>query len=294
MKILNFGSLNVDYVYTVDHMVQPGETLASQKMEDFPGGKGLNQSISLARAGAEVYHAGQVGEDGLFLKKLCEENGVDCTYLKEIPGKNGNAVIQVDQSGQNCILLYGGSNRTLTKEFIDEVIGHFDSGDLILLQNEVNLMDYIIERAYEQEMIIALNPSPYNEAMEACDLSKVTYFLMNEIEGGQITGKTQPEDILDVMLERYPDAKVVLTLGKDGVVYRDKEEQCTQGIFKVKAVDTTAAGDTFTGYFLSGVLGGDPVAEALCMASKASAIAVSRQGASPSIPWKKEVEETEL
>lgn len=294
MKILNFGSLNYDFVYAVDHMVQPGETLASLKMETFPGGKGLNQSISLARAGAQVYHAGMVGEDGEFLLNICRENGVDCSNIRQIPGKSGHAIIQVDKTSQNCILLYGGSNRSMTKEFIDEVIGRFDKGDMILLQNEINLMDYIIDRAHEQGMVIALNPSPYDQAMEACDLSKVTYFLMNEIEGGQITGKKEPKEILDEVLNRFPEARIVLTLGKDGVVYRDKEQYHEQGIFKVKAVDTTAAGDTFTGYFLSGMLNGEPVDQVLRTASKASAIAVTREGATTSIPWRKEVEDTTL
>lgn len=294
MKVLNFGSLNYDFVYSVDHMVTPGETLASSQMETFPGGKGLNQSISLARAGAEVYHAGMVGEDGDFLLNICKENGVDCSNIREIPGKSGHAIIQVDKTGQNCILLYGGSNRSMTKEFIDEVIGKFDKGDIILLQNEINMMDYIIDRAYEQGMTIALNPSPFDEAMEKCDLSKVTYFLMNEIEGGQITGEKEPKAILNAVLAKWPEAKVVLTLGKDGVTYQDKDQYCERGIYKVKAVDTTAAGDTFTGYFLSTVLNGEPVEKALQMASKASAIAVTREGATTSIPWRKEVEETEL
>lgn len=294
MKVLNFGSLNYDFVYTVDHMVTPGETLASAHMDTFPGGKGLNQSVSLARAGVKVYHAGMVGEDGDFLLNVCRENGVDCSNIREIPGKSGHTIIQVDKSGQNCILLYGGSNRSMTKEFIDDVICKFEKGDLILLQNEINLMDYVIDRAYEQGMIVALNPSPYDEAMEQCDLSKVTYFLMNEVEGGQITGEKEPKAILKAVLAKWPEAKVVLTLGKDGACYQDKNEFCQRGIYKVKAVDTTAAGDTFTGYFLSAVLNGEPVEKALQIASKASAIAVTRNGATTSIPWRKEVEEIEL
>ncbi|WP_343210389.1 ribokinase [Anaerolentibacter hominis] len=294
MKILNLGSVNFDNVYSVDHMVQPGETLSSLQVEVFPGGKGLNQSISLARAGAEVYHACIMGEDGGPLLSVFTENGVDTSLIQTAAVRQGHSVIQVDKNGQNCIILFGGSNTSLTKDYIDQVIGRFEEGDLILLQNEVNLMDYIIDRAYEKGLVIALNPSPYNSAMEACDLSKVTYFLMNEIEGGQITGKTEPAEILDAVLAMYPAARIVLTLGKDGVVYKDKDGYYEQSSFLVKAVDTTAAGDTFTGYFLGAVLKGEDVPTALRRSCKASAIAVTREGAASSIPTFEEVEKAEF
>ncbi len=294
MKVLNFGSLNYDYVYKVDHAVTPGETIDSQGMDSFLGGKGLNQSISLARAGVKVFHAGQVGEDGERFLHACEKNGIDTTYIKMIEGKSGHAIIQLDKNAQNCILLYGGSNRKITKEFVDEVLPHFEKGDILLLQNEINELDYIIDRAYERGMQITLNPSPFDKALEACDLKKISYFLLNEIEGGQISGEKEPDKILDVMMSKFPEAKVVLTLGSDGVVYRDKNQTCRQGIYKVKAVDTTAAGDTFTGYFIAGILAGMSVPDILKMCTKASAITVSRMGATDSIPTMDEVNDTDL
>lgn len=294
MKVLNFGSLNLDYVYSVDHMVVPGETLASFGMDIFCGGKGLNQSIALARAGVSVYHAGMVGEDGGELLKACEEGGVKTDYIRTIPGKSGHTIIQVDKEGQNCILLYGGANQRITKEYVDEVLAHFEKGDILLLQNEVNLLDYIIDRAYEQGMMIVLNPSPYDSALDACDFSKISMFLLNEIEGEQVTGKTDAEKILEKLKTIYPNAKVVLTLGGNGAVYQYKDEQYRQGIYRVKVVDTTAAGDTFTGYFISSVIQGLPVPEGLSLAAKASAIAVSRQGATTSIPLREEVMKAEL
>lgn len=294
MKVLNFGSLNYDYVYKVDHAVTPGETIDSQGMDSFLGGKGLNQSISLARAGVKVFHAGQVGEDGERFLHACEKNGIDTTYIKMIEGKSGHAIIQLDKNAQNCILLYGGSNRKITKEFVDEVLSHFEKGDILLLQNEINELDYIIDRAYEKGMQIALNPSPFDKALDACDLKKISYFLLNEIEGGQISGEKEPDMILDVMMSKFPEAKVVLTLGSDGVVYRDKGQTCRQGIYKVKAVDTTAAGDTFTGYFIAGILAGMSVPDILKMCAKASAITVSRMGATDSIPTMDEVNNTDL
>lgn len=289
MKVLNFGSLNYDYVYKVDHAVLPGETLSSSGMDTFLGGKGLNQSISLARAGVPVFHAGMVGEDGQQFLDTCKKSNVDTRFIRQIPGKSGHTIIQLDKNAQNCILLFGGSNRSITKEFVDEVLSHFEKGDILLLQNEVNELDYIIDKAYETGMQIALNPSPFDSALDACDLTKISVFLLNEIEGGQISGETEPDKILDAMMEKFPEAKVVLTLGSDGAVYRDKTQTCRQEIYKVKAVDTTAAGDTFTGYFIASMLENMPVQEALKMCARASSITVSRMGATDSIPTMAEV-----
>jgi len=172
------------------------------------------------------------------------------------------------------------------------VLGHFAADDILLLQNEVNLLPYIVDKAYELGMQIALNPSPFNEKLEQVDMSKISIFLLNEVEGGQITGLTEPEEIIAKIQELYPHAKIVLTLGKDGAVYADETQKHYQPIFKVKAVDTTAAGDTFTGYFLAGLAEGMPIPDVLRMSAKASSIAVSREGAVPSIPYRAEVMES--
>lgn len=294
MKVLNFGSLNLDYVYQVESILIPGETQASRDRQIFCGGKGLNQSIALAKAGIPVYHAGMIGDGGDVLLETCKENGVNTEFIRKIAGSCGHTVIQVDKDGQNCILLYGGANRSITREFVDEVLSAFDKGDIILLQNEINELDYIINRAYEKGLMIILNPSPYDDKLKTCDMSKVSLFLVNEIEGYQITGEKEPERILAAVKEKYPSAKIVLTLGGDGSVYQDETGVYHQGIFKVKAVDTTAAGDTFTGYFISSIIDGAPVKEGLEMAAKASAIAVSRPGATASIPMKQEVLDSRL
>lgn len=290
MRVLNFGSLNLDYVYNVDHMVVEGETLASTELNTFCGGKGLNQSVALAKAGVPVYHAGMVGEEGNVLLKACEENGVNTTFIRQIPEKSGHTIIQIDKKGQNCILLYGGANRRITKEFIDEVLKHFEKGDILLLQNEINLVDYLIERAFKKEMMIILNPSPFDYNLDVCDFSKISLFLLNEIEGGQITGEKETEKILEKLRAVYPAAKVVLTLGSEGSVYQDRENRYRQEIFRVKTKDTTAAGDTFTGYFIASILENMSIPEGLRMAAKAAAIAVSRDGATASIPTRAEVD----
>ncbi|MGF6989767.1 ribokinase [Lachnospiraceae bacterium PM6-15] len=290
MKILNFGALNYDYVYKVEHIVKPGETISSVKMETFCGGKGLNQSIAIARAGGLVYQAGAVGEDGQMLLDICKDNNIDTSGVAVKPYKSGHAIIQVDESSQNCILLYGGTNQLQERSHIDQVVSSFTAGDYILLQNEINELDYIIDVAYQKGMKIILNPSPFDEKLRKCDLDKVSLFIMNEVEGEQISGSSDEEKILDCMKERFPKAGVVLTLGAQGAIYQDEKCSIRQPAFSVKAVDTTAAGDTFTGYFVAGLVKGLEMSINLELCAKAAAIAVTRMGATVSIPTIDEVE----
>ncbi len=294
MKVLNYGSLNIDHVYQVDQIVQPGQTIDSYGVNVFPGGKGMNQSIAIARAGCRVYHAGNIGSDGQFMKELLEQAGADCTWLRTVEVGTGSTFIQVDRNGQNCIVLNGGANRANSREYVDEVLVGFGQGDLVLLQNEINEVGYIMEKAYEKGMTVVLNPSPMNEKILACDLSKVSMFLMNEDEGMAITGKEEPEEILAAMREMYPHAQTVLTLGSKGSVYQGCGRTIRQNAFRVKAVDTTAAGDTFTGYLLAGMARGEDMALCLEEGAKASAIAVTRPGATTSIPVREEVLEAQL
>lgn len=288
-RILNFGSLNLDYVYAVEHFVAPGETISSSRMDLNCGGKGLNQSIALAKAGAKVCHAGKIGFDGGRLKTLLESYGVDTSYLKESEGPNGHAIIQVDKAGQNCILLFPGSNRQIEKAEIDACLDNFGKGDYLLLQNEINLIPYIMEKAAEKGIEIVFNPSPITEDIFSFPLDKVSLFILNEIEGKALSGEDEAEKILCTLHEKYPAAKILLTLGEEGSLYFDGEKKIFQNIYKVKAVDTTAAGDTTTGYFLAGLAAGDDPATVLDRAARASSITVTRHGAAESIPTKEEV-----
>ncbi len=289
MKILNFGSCNIDQVYSLDHIVRVGETQTTYKLETFPGGKGLNQSIAIARAGAKVYHAGCVGCDGDMLIDVLSQSGVDLSYLKRVDEKNGHAIIQVTTAGENSIFLYAGSNEMVSKEYIDSVLEHFSEGDIILLQNEISNIDYIVRRAYEKKMSIVLNPSPFNEKLNEIDFNMISCVILNEVEAGEIAGCDNAEECLKFFKENYPNIKVMLTLGSRGCIYMDSEHEIFQSAFKVDVVDTTAAGDTFTGYFLSEVSQGTDYESVLKIATAASAIAVSRSGAAPSIPLKDEV-----
>ena len=288
-KILNFGSLNVDYVYTTDHIVRGGETTAGTGMEIFPGGKGLNQSIALSRAGLTVHHAGLIGDDGDMLLETLRENGVDTRFVQKIEGRGGHTIIQVDKNAQNAILLFGGSNRAITPAYADAVLENFAAGDLLLLQNEISALPYIIDRAFARGMEIWLNPSPMDDGITACDLTKISGFFLNEIEGCELTGSDDPETILCRMQEKFPTAAVVLTLGENGAWFSENGAHTFCPAEKANAVDTTAAGDTFTGYFLRGKLDGLSAKASLQLAAKAAAVTVSRPGAAPSIPNYEEI-----
>ncbi|WP_352401192.1 ribokinase [Anaerotignum sp.] len=291
MKILNFGSLNMDYVYEVDHFVEPGETMSSLGLFVNCGGKGLNQSIAAAKAGNEVYHAGLIGKGGEALEQKLSENGVNISLLHKMDESCGHAIIQVDQKGQNCILLYGGTNQLLTKEYINETLDKFGNDGLVLLQNETNLVGYIIEEANKRGLKTALNAAPMNEKVLEYPLELLDWFIVNEVEGKQIAGSDREEDILPILREKYPKGNVLLTLGSRGAMCDTQGEIYKIGCFQVEVVDTTAAGDTFTGYFLYGVLNGATIPEALLLATTASTLAIGKKGASDSVPLKKEVDQ---
>ena len=290
MKIYNLGSLNIDYVYAVDHFVSAGETLASCGMQIFPGGKGLNQSIALARAGAQVIHGAVVGSDGGFLLETLAESGVDTSRIQSVDGSCGHAIIQVDPNGQNSILLFAGTNHLIDRSYIDTFLADACEGDILVLQNEVNGLDMIFAAAHEKKMHIAFNPSPFREALKELPLSYVKWWFCNEIEGEALFGSSDPMHIVETFAVQYPGSNLILTLGSNGSVFSDGNKVVRQPIFPTKAIDTTAAGDTFTGYFLASVTSGRTVEQALEVASKASSITVSRKGASESIPYARELQ----
>lgn len=294
MKILNFGSLNLDYVYPVDHFVRPGETMLAGSREVFCGGKGLNQSIAMARAGLKVHHAGRIGRDGDILLTALERNGVDTSLVAVGGGPSGHTIIQLDRSGQNCILLCPGENHAIDKAFVDSCLSRFAAGDIIAVQNEISEVPYVISRAHEKGMTVVFNPSPINDGIKACPLDLVDVFVLNEIEGKALTGCENPEESAEALSRRFPGCQVVLTVGKDGVFYRGQGKALRHSAYEVPVVDTTAAGDTFTGYFVSGLARGLGIEETLREASVASALAVSAKGAASSIPYLKDVLDAKL
>ena len=294
VKAAVIGSVNIDYVYQMEHFIRPGETAPCRKLTIGCGGKGLNQSVALARAGMETYHVGIRGQEGGFLAEKLAEKGVDTRFLSIGSGSNGHAIIQVDENGQNCIILHGGTNRQFTEEFVDEALAHFAPGDIAVLQNEINLIPYIIGRCHEKGMRVAFNAAPYDDAIRSYPLDKVDWLIVNEVEGGGLSGRTDYEQIADELVRLYPHTGVMLTMGKSGCIYRSRTQSFRSPACRVQAVDTTAAGDTFIGYFVRGILLGLPVPDILRLATAASALSVMRPGAADSVPEYDEVISSEL
>lgn len=289
MKIYNLGSMNVDYVYKVEHFVTAGETLSSDTMEIFPGGKGLNQSVSLARAGAKVIHGAVVGNGGKLLLETLQKAGVDTCRIQKKSGSCGHALIQVDRNGQNSILLFAGTNHRIDRAYIENFLFDAEKDDILLLQNEINALDIVFEIAQRRQLQIAFNPSPYHAEIRNLPLSCVKWWFCNEIEAAALFGTGTPDEIASAFAESYPDSNLVLTLGEAGSLFAHADVRIRQPAYPVHTVDTTAAGDTFTGYFLAVLSEGKSVEKALDIASRAAAITVSRQGASASIPTLAEV-----
>ena len=294
MKVLSFGSLNFDHVYQMDHFVMPKETTSSLSYSRGFGGKGLNQSIALAKSGLDVYHAGRVGFDGQPFIDYLKEYGVKVDYLKkDEETATGHAIIQVSHS-ENCIILYGGANQLIDEAQIDEVLTHFEKGDLLLIQNEISSLTYLITKAHEKGLRIAFNTAPMDEKVFGYPLDLIDIFVVNEVEGKGLANvsSNRVEDVIAGLQKAYPNKEIILTVGSLGSYYICGETVIHQEAYRVEAVDTTAAGDTFTGFYLASILRGEEVNTALRIAAKASSITVTKEGAAKSIPTLEQVLES--
>lgn len=290
MNILSFGSCNIDLVYRLPHITSPGETNRAASLDTFPGGKGLNQSVAVARAGLPVCHAGKIGEDGAFLLDFMKESGIDTTLVRPSHLPTGHAVIQVDDEGNNAIFILNGANFDIGKAEIDEVLSRFSEGDILTVQNEISEVPYLISRAAARGMKVFYNPSPIGEGNAATDLSDVFCLIVNETEARYFSDFSVEEEFFGAMRERYPHLHVLLTLGSRGCLYFSEGNVTRAPAFLVEATDTTAAGDTFTGYFIASFARGLDLTMSLKIASAAAALAVSKRGAASSIPTLAEVE----
>ncbi len=289
MNVVNFGSLNIDHVYAVDHFCRAGETIHTKSYTQNAGGKGLNQSIAVSRSGQKVHHAGLLGPEGAQLAELLSGSGVDLRYLKHTDVPQGHAVIQVQPDGQNCIFLYGGSNQAVTPQEIDEVLMQLNAGDYLLLQNEIANLTYLLRAAARRGLRIVLNASPISDELLNADLSGVDWLVVNEIECAAMAGCGDAQAGYETLKQRYPSLGILLTLGSEGSVSWKDGTEVRQCAYPVKAVDTTGAGDTFMGYFVGCLAQGMERQTAMQYASMASAISVTRPGAAASIPLMDEV-----
>jgi ribokinase len=318
VRILNFGSLNIDHVYSVEHIARPGETLTSSTYQVFAGGKGANQSAALGRAGAPVYHAGLLGSDGAWLIDKLTSSGVDMRFTEEAEeGVTGHAVIQVEENGgQNSIVLYPGCNHAISQARISDVLEEFGEGDILLLQNEISEIPYLIEQGSARDMLVCFNPAPMTPAVLDYPLDQVDLLIVNQTEAAALGASVEAPRESRTELRPAPPGSaprarrtqsfsppahdqtsgqyhrpvpVLLTLGEKGAIYRGAGAELTVEAAPATVVDTTGAGDTFIGYFIACVAQGLPAAKALRRAAAAAALSVSRAGAMDSIPLLDEV-----
>ena len=291
MKTLVYGSLNIDITYFVSHIVTPGETLSSNSRAIRAGGKGANQAAALALAGSVCYLAGKIAQKDYWILDLLNKYGVNTDFVLKSGDATGEAIIQIANNGQNSIILSPGANRELHRIEIDAVLEHFEPGDLLVLQNETNHVNSLILAAKNKGMKVAFNPSPIADNIYSLPLSLVDIFFVNEIEASALASyKGDLKTTLNKLSALYPNAEIIMTAGSKGSYYKYKETEAYCGINPVKVVDTTGAGDTFTGYFLtSRYVYNYSVEDSLALASKASSIAISRIGSMEAIPKSNEV-----
>ena len=284
MKVLNFGSINKDFIYSVNDFVNPGETISSIKYNIKIGGKGLNQSVAISKAGQKIYHAGIINIDDTFILDKLKKWNVNCENILIGDNPTGHAIIQVDKKGENSIIIHGGANDDVDIKFIESVLSKFNSGDILVLQNEINNIKEIIKRAHHKKMKIVFNPAPFNKEILSYDLNKISTLILNQTEGEALSKEKKPDNILKVLNSKFKNTEIILTLGEKGSIYSFKDQ-----LFKIEAhradtVDTTGAGDTFIGYYVAGLISGMNKKENLNRASEAAAIATTKIGGAESIP----------
>ncbi|HCG96527.1 MAG TPA: ribokinase, partial [Erysipelotrichaceae bacterium] len=271
MKVLCFGSMNIDESYLMDHFVRPGETQSALTCTRSLGGKGFNQALAIAKAGGEVIMAGCIGSDGYAFKEALEQ--YDCTtqFIKEVNQPTGHAFIQV-ADGENAIVLNSGANYAIDDAFIDEVLSVMHAGDMILLQNEINAIDKIIKKAHERKLKIILNAAPMSEAVNHYPLEYIDLLIVNVSEAQQLAKcmTSNLEELMEALENKFSNHDILLTVGKQGSYYLSEGKRKYVGAFACHVVDTTGAGDTYIGYFLACIMANKSIEEAMQIASFAA------------------------
>lgn len=285
MTIFNLGSINIDHFYRLPHLPLPGETLAALSYRRGLGGKGANQSVAAARAGADLRHIGAVGADGRWMVARLGELGVDCTHVAEVAEASGHAIINIDEAGENAIVLYPGANRAIPAAAVQKALGQAGPGDWLILQNETTLQAEAARFAREQGLFVAYSAAPFDAGAVRAVLPHVTHLLVNEVEAAQLCAA------LETGLPDLPVPYLVMTLGARGAVWQDRAAGTRIEVpaLPVTPVDTTAAGDTFAGYLIAALAEGMPADGAMHLAAAAAALKVTRPGTADAIPARAEV-----
>ncbi len=288
MAIWNLGSINADFVYSVPHIPAPGETLSSTQRELFLGGKGANMSVAAARAAAHVNHIGAVGEDGRWAIERLLEYGVDTRNIAVLETETAHAIIMVDPHGENAIVLHPGANAEIPQATLQAAMAEASTGDWLVIQNETNLQRTAAAMGKKLGLQVAYAAAPFDAERVQAVLPHLDFLILNAVEAAQLQSATgtAPSDL--------PVRDVIVTLGADGADWYGPGGKEHFAAIKVDPVDTTGAGDTFTGYVLAGLDRDMPMAQAIGLATKAGALMVTRHGTADVIPDLSEVQAFQL
>lgn len=283
------GSCNMDLMIEADRRPQAGETVMGKRLIVSPGGKGANQAVAAARLGEKVYMIGCVGNDayGSMMLDTLKENGVNTDYVSVLDNEATGTAHIILAEGDNSIIVLKGANDKVDKNVVDSAFDIIKTSSLVMLQHEIPMdtIGYIIDRCYEEGIPVMLNPAPYMDIPEEW-IEKVTYLTPNEHEAALMFEGMDRDEIL-----KAHAGKVIMTVGKEGVVYGDGDDVVHVSGFTVSVVDTTGAGDTFNGAFAAARCDGLSLKEAVRFANAAAALSVQKIGAQGGMPWRSEVEE---
>ncbi|XDA98213.1 ribokinase [Sulfitobacter sp. LCG007] len=286
MTVFNLGSINADYFYRVPHLPAPGETLSARDLTRGLGGKGANMSVAAARGGARVVHLGAVGADGSWAVERLEGYGVDTRHVASIGPATGHAIIYVDPQAENSIVLFPGANHAITREMVDSALSEAAPGDTLLFQNETVMEAEAAEIARGKGMRVAYAAAPFVAASVRAVLNSIDLLVLNAVEAEQLARETGTD------LPDLPVRDIVVTRGGDGCLWISDQDRKGRSFdaLKVDPVDTTGAGDTFTGYLVAGLDRGLQMEAAIGLATRAAALMVTRAGTADVIPDLAEVE----
>lgn len=288
MKVLVIGSINKDIVFDVKDIVKDGQTISSSGQTEYLGGKGLNQTIAISNVLDDVYFYCNVNENDAYILESLEEYNFKTDYIQKVKEPTGTAFIQVNEHGENAIVISKNANSKIDLSYLESVLNDFNSNDLILLQNEINNLVEIVEQCHKRKLKIALNPSPISSDITLELISKIDYLIANKNEFLEITNSENIDDALNVFRSKNTTTELVITLGSKGAFHELNKTTMVDGI-KTNVVDTTCAGDTFLGFFLGSIFHGKPISDSLVIANKAASKCVQTKGASTSIPKLKDL-----
>lgn len=286
MTVFCLGSINADHLYRLPHLPAPGETLAATGYSRGLGGKGANQSVALARAGARVHHIGALGQDGGWMRSELTAAGVGCGDIAEVETASGHAIITLDAQGENAIVLFAGANRAIPPAVLERALAKARPGDWLVMQNETSLQAEAAQLARAAGMKVAYSAAPFEAGAVRAVLGQIDLLLLNALEAAQLC------TALGLALSALPVPALCVTHGAKGATWHDLAggSETHQPAFAVTPVDTTGAGDTFAGYLVTALAEGQPPAQALGLATAAAALKVTRMGTASAIPTRAEVE----